>query len=132
MEVLIVMSIILILTTAVGFMAFRYIGKARVVTAKNQIETMSLALNAYAVDCKQFPTQDQGLDALWAKPVLEPVPAHWGGPYVDKKITTDPWGHPYDYTVPGPEGLPFGIRSLGADGKEGGDGDDADLTSWAE
>ncbi len=130
MEVLIVIAIILILTSAVGFMAFRYIDKARQVTAKNQIETLSLALDAYALDCKQYPTAEQGLDSLWAKPVTEPVPSGWNGPYVNKKISADPWGHPYEYTVPGPNGLPFGIRCLGGDGKEGGEGNDKDISSW--
>ena len=130
MEVLIVMAIILILTSAVGFMAFSYIDKARQVTAKNQIETLSLALDAYALDCKQYPTTEQGLDSLWVKPVLEPVPSGWNGPYVNKKIGADPWDRPYEYNVPGPNGLPFGIRSLGADKKEGGDGNDKDITSW--
>lgn len=113
-------------------MAFRYIDKARVVTAKNQIESMSLALNAYALDCKEYPTKEQGLDALWIKPILEPVPSGWNGPYVTKKITSDPWGHPYEMLVPGPNGLPFGIRSFGADGKEGGEGNDKDITSWED
>ncbi len=132
MEILIVIAIILILTSAVGFMAFRYIDKARVVTAKNQIESMSLALNAYALDCKQYPTKDQGLDSLWVKPVLEPVPSGWSGPYVTKKILNDPWEHPYELSVPGPNGLPFGIRSFGADGKEGGEGNDKDVSSWED
>ncbi len=127
---LIVIAVILILTGAVGFMAFRYIGKARQVSAKSQIDTISLALDAYALDCKQYPTPEQGLDALWAKPTVEPIPSGWAGPYVNKKIGPDPWGHPWDYAVPGPEGLPFGLRSFGADGKEGGDGNDADITSW--
>jgi general secretion pathway protein G len=132
MEIIIVMAIILILTSAVGFMAFRYIDKARQVTAKSQIETLSLALNAYALDCKQFPAQEQGLDSLWVKPVLEPMPAGWAGPYVNKKISADPWGNPFEYTVPGPNGLPFGIRSFGADGKEGGEGNDKDIASWED
>ena len=132
MEVLIVIAIILILTSAVGFMAFKYIDRARVVTAKNQIETLALALDAYAIDCKQYPTQEQGLAALWEKPTMEPVPEGWDSPYVTKKITADPWGHPYQYTVPGPNGLPFGIRSLGSDGAEGGEGNAKDLTSWEE
>jgi general secretion pathway protein G len=130
--VLIVIAIILILTSAVGFMAFRYIDRARQVTAKNQIETLSLALDAYAFDCKQYSTIEQGLDALWVKPVLEPVPAGWDGPYVNKKITADPWGHPYEYMVPGPNGLPFGIRSLGSDGREGGEGSAKDIQSWQD
>jgi general secretion pathway protein G len=131
-EVLIVIAIILILTSAVGFMAFRYIDKARTVTAKNQLETLSLALDAYAVDCHQYPTKEQGLDSLWGKPVLEPVPLGWDGPYVNKKIAADPWGRPYDYQVPGPNGLPFGIRCLGRDGKEGGEGSDKDVASWED
>jgi general secretion pathway protein G len=113
-------------------MAFRYIGKSRQVTAKTQIETVSLALNAYAQDCLQYPTVEQGLVALWTKPSQEPVPAAWDGPYVTKKISTDPWGHPYEYTLPGPNGLPFGVRSLGADGREGGEGNDKDLSSWED
>ena len=132
MEILIVMTIIVILTAAVGFMAVRYVEKARRVSAKNQIETLSLALSAYALECKQYPTREQGLDALWVKPVLEPMPAGWSGPYVNKKIGADPWDHPYEYTVPGSNGLPFGLRSFAADGKEGGDGNDKDIMSWED
>ena len=132
MEVLIVIAIILILTSAVGFMAFRYIDKARQVTARSQIETLGLALSSYAADCRQYPSAEQGLDALWTNPVLEPRPTGWSGPYVNKKVTGDPWGHLYDYVVPGPNGLPFGLRSLGADGKEGGEGNDRDLVSWED
>jgi general secretion pathway protein G len=127
-----VIAIILILMSAVGFMAFRFIGKAKVVSAKSQIEAFSLSLNAYSIDCKQYPTAEQGLDALWTKPSIEPVPAGWAGPYVNKKIATDPWGTPYEYKVPGPNGLPFSIRSFGADGREGGEGDDKDLLSWED
>ena len=80
----------------------------------------------------QYPTREQGLDALWEKPILEPVPTGWEGPYVTKKIINDPWGHPYELTVPGPNGLPFGLRSLGADGKVGGEGNNKDLMSWED
>jgi len=132
MEVLIVIAIILILTSAVGFMAFRYVERARLVSAKSQVETLSLALNAYAMDCRQYPSKEQGLDSLWVKPVVEPSPPAWNGPYINKKIAADPWGHPYEYIVPGPNDLPFGIRSLGADGKEGGEGNDRDITSWED
>jgi general secretion pathway protein G len=131
-EILIVISIILILTSAVGFMAFRYIDRARVVTANGQIETLGLALDAYALDCRQYPSREQGIDALWVKPILEPVPSGWSGPYVSKRVTVDPWGRPYDYRIPGPNGLPFGLRSFGADGREGGEGNDRDIGSWEE
>ena len=132
MEVLIVIAIVLILTSAVGFMAFRYIDKARQVTAKSQIETFSLALQSYALDCRVYPTRDQGLDALWSRPILDPVPSGWNGPYVNRKTGPDPWGHPYEYSLPGPNGLPFALRSLGADGREGGEGNDRDLSSWED
>jgi len=111
-------------------MAFRYIEKARQVSARSQVDTISLALDAYALDSRQYPTQEQGLAALWSRPTADPIPSGWSGPYVNKKIGADPWGHPFDYAVPGPEGLPFGLRSFGADGKEGGDGNDKDITSW--
>ncbi len=132
MEILIVLTIIVILTATVGFMAVRYVDRARRVSARDQIETLSLAVSAYALDCKQYPSQEQGVDALWVKPVLEPMPAGWSGPYVTRKISSDPWDHPYEYTVPGPNGLPFGLRSFGADGKEGGQGNDEDITSWED
>jgi len=127
-ETLIVIGIILILTSTVGFMAFRYVDKARLVAARNQIEELSMALHSYYMDCKQYPSPQQGLDALWEKPVLEPVPLEWSGPYLSKKLSADPWGRPYKYNVPGPNGLPFGIVSLGAGGVEGGDGN---IQSWS-
>jgi general secretion pathway protein G len=132
MEILIVMTIIVILTAAVGFMAVRYVEKSRRIAARDQIETLSLALHAYALDCKRYPTEEQGLDALWIKPVLEPLPTRWAGPYVSKKIGADPWDHPYEYTVPGPNALPFALRSFASDGKEGGEGNDKDIASWED
>ena len=67
-ETLIVIGIILILTSAVGFMAFKYIDQAKQATAKSQIETFALALNSYYIDCKQYPDPQQGLNVLWEKP----------------------------------------------------------------
>jgi len=129
-ETIVVIGIILILTSSVGFMAFRYLEKAKTVSARSQIETFALALDAYYLDCGRYPSAEQGLSALWEKPVLEPAPAAWNGPYLNKKIPADPWGGSYEYTAPGQNGLPFGIRSLGADGREGGEGNDADVASW--
>lgn len=127
-ETIIVIGIVLILTSSVGFMAFRYLDKAKTVTAKNDIQNFSLALSTYYLDCKSFPAEDQGLAALWEKP--SSGADGWAGPYVTKKPGSDPWGNAYEYTVPGPNGLPFGIRSFGADGMEGGEGKDADVSSW--
>ncbi len=129
-ETIIVIAIIMILTSTVGFMAFRYIDKAKTATARTQIETLALSLNAYYFDTKNFPSESQGLDALWKKPGGTPSADGWDGPYLEKEIHDDPWGNEYLYTVPGPNGLPFGISSLGADGVQGGEGSNADINSW--
>ena len=129
-ETLIVVGIILVLSSSVGFAAFRYLDQAKQATARNQVEVFSVAITSYFLDTASYPTPEQGLEALWQKPTIEPVPANWSGPYLTKPVPEDPWGRPYDYLVPDPNGLPFGIRSLGADQTEGGEGNDADVTSW--
>jgi len=129
-EIMVAAMILLILISVAGFVVTRNIGKAKVISAKNQIQIFAMALNSYFLDCGTYPTTDQGLKALWEKPVLEPVPEDWEGPYLDKFVPDDPWDRAYEYTTPGPHGLPFGIRSFGADGLEGGEGSDRDITSW--
>ncbi len=129
-ETLIVISIVLILTSTVGVMSFKYIGKAKIVAARTQIENLSMALDTYFMDNRRYPIEEQGLVALWEKPILEPVPKDWDGPYIKKNLAEDPWGNDYEYIVPGTNGLPYGIRSMGADGNSGGEGMDKDITSW--
>ena len=129
-ETLIVISIVLILTSTVGFMGFRYVGKAKIVAARTQIANFSMALDTYFMDNMRYPIEEQGLVSLWEKPILEPVPKDWAGPYLKKSLAKDPWENDYEYAVPGPHGLPYGISSLGSDGMTGGEGDDRDITSW--
>lgn len=125
-ETLIVIGIVLILTSSVGFMAFKYVDQAKQATAKSQIETLALALNAYYFDCKSLPGADKGLSVLWEKPSgVE----GWSGPYVAKAIPKDPWGGAYTLKTPGPNGLPFEIVTFGADHAQGGSGLDADISS---
>lgn len=131
-EIMVAMMILFILIGTAGFTYIRYVSKARVVAAKNQTQSFSIALNAYFLDCRRYPTTEQGLKALWEKPILEPVSKGWDGPYLNKKVPLDTWGREYEYKVPGPHGLPFGIRSFGADGMEGGEGKDKDLCSWED
>jgi general secretion pathway protein G len=127
-ETIIVMGIILILSSSVGFMAVKYLDKAKIVSAKSQIEAFSLALDSFFLDCGKYPAEDQGLEALWTKPSAGAE--GWSGPYVAKPIPKDSWGNEYEYIVPGSNGLPYGIRSFGFDGAEGGTDKDADITSW--
>jgi len=83
------------------------------------------------LDCGRYPTEEQGLKALVEKPILSPVPKKWNGPYIQTlEIPIDPWSNEYEYMVPGPGGLPFGIRSYGADAIEGGQDNDKDITTW--
>jgi general secretion pathway protein G len=129
-ETIAAISIILILSAAVGFSAARYIEKAKIIACRNQSETFRLALQSYYLDCDHYPTEVQGLDALWEKPILAPIPSGWDGPYLDRVLPKDPWGSDYLYKNPGEKNLPFTIISHGADGKTGGEGSDADINSW--
>jgi general secretion pathway protein G len=131
-ESIIVITIVLILTGTVAFTATRYVDRARMASAQSQIAELELALQAYYLDTGSYPTAGQGLDALWSRPTLSPVPPQWDGPYVDGRITADPWGNRYEYRVPGVGGLPFEIVSYGADGLAGGTGSDADISSSGE
>jgi len=115
-ETIIVIGIIIILTSAVGFMAIKYIDQAKVATARSQIETLALALSSYYIDCKQYPDPQTGLNALWEKPAGADG---WNGPYIVKAVPKDPWNHDYVLKIPGPNGLPFEIVSLGPQGVEG-------------
>lgn len=130
METLIVIAIILILTATVGFMAVGNLEKARNAAAKTQIESLCTALEAYYIDCGNYPTVEQGLSALRKKPESSPSSDNWAGPYLYKNVPLDPWGNEYEYLVPAPDGTAYGIRSFGADGKEGGNEKNKDIASW--
>ncbi|GHV77501.1 type II secretion system protein GspG [Spirochaetia bacterium] len=129
-ETIITITIIVILTAAVGFSAVKFIERAKFAACRNQIESFRLSLQSYFLDCGMYPTAAQGLSALWEKPVLAPVPAQWNGPYLDRQLPDDPWGTAYRYKNPGDKNLPFTIISYGPDGQEGGDGQNADIYSW--
>src|SRR5574344_341036 len=131
-ETLAVLAVGAVLTAGAGVSAVRLIELARKTAARESIGQFKAALQSYYIDCGQFPTSQQGLEALWQKPVLVPVPQNWNGPYLDHELQADPWGAEYVYTAKGsaafPEdavsGLPFVIISYGADRVAGGDGND--------
>ena len=126
-ETLIVMSIVLILSASVGFTSIKQIDKARVVSAKSQIESFSLALDSYYLDTGTYPSESEGLEALYSCPNST---ENWEGPYLSKSLPNDPWGNPYVYYSPSPEGSDYGICSYGKDGIEGGEDYDKDILSW--
>jgi len=129
-ETLIVLAIMAVLSAGIGIPALSHIERAREISARTQIDAFRTALHTYNLDCAQFPTTDQGLAALWKLPELHPVPANWRGPYLDRPPRLDPWGSPWQYRSPGAENLPWTLSSYGADKKEGGEKDGADISSF--
>jgi general secretion pathway protein G len=124
------MVVVTIIALFAALVLPRMIGQAdrgRKTAARAQINAYLTALGSYKLDTGVYPTTEQGLEALRAKP--EGV-NNWQGPYTDKEISNDPWGHPYVYHYPGEHGDDPDIISYGADGAPGGDGNNADIVSW--
>ena len=126
MELLIVLVIIGLLAALVGPALYKRIAPAKESVARAQIENFMTALDGYFIDTGRFPTVQQGLQALRAKPEGEPK---WKGPYLKKEVPNDPWGNPFIYRAPGRNGG-YEIISYGADGREGGEGENRDINSW--
>lgn len=130
-ELLVVIAIIATLAAVVAPSIFQNVGDAKKTAAKSQIELLSLALNSYRLDNELFPSTDQGLEALRTPPTAGEQARNWRGPYLSRLVPLDPWGRPYVYVSPGHANLnSYDLYSLGRDGKVGGDGEDADITSW--
>jgi general secretion pathway protein G len=126
LELLVVMVILGLLAGYVGPKYFSQIGKSEVKTARTQIEAIAKALDQYRLDVGRYPTTEQGLAALNARPGSEPK---WDGPYLSKALPNDPWGRPYQYRSPGEHGE-YDLFSFGRDGQPGGTDDGADITNW--
>jgi general secretion pathway protein G len=130
-ELLVTIAIIATLAAIVAPALFGNVGEARKNAARSQIQILALALDAYRLDADAFPTTEQGLEALRSFPVAGDPPKNWKGPYLRQLVPTDPWGRQYLYVSPGvanPNG--YDLYTLGKDGRAGGDGEDADITSW--
>ena len=125
LELLVVMVIIGLLVGYVGPRYFSQIGKSEIKAARMQMDALEKAVEQYRLDIGKFPSNEQGLDALFVRPATEP---RWQGPYLKKQVPADPWGHPYVYRIPGTN-REFDIVSLGKDGAPGGEGDAADISN---
>jgi general secretion pathway protein G len=129
-EIMIVMVIIAMLAALVGPRLMGALGSSKVKATRIQIETLANSVEAFHLDVGRFPSQQEGLAVLVTNPAAAPI-KNWKGPYLKKnKIPTDEWGNALIYDIPSKHNMPFDITSLGADGKPGGSGDDADLGSW--
>ena len=126
-EMLVVMVLIGLLAGLVGPKLFGRVDSSKVQTAAAQIKMLKGSIETFHLDVGRFPTQAEGLTVLNQSPTEDRARARWRGPYLDQDLPADPWGTPYMYSVPGANGQPFALYSLGADGKRGGEGTDADV-----
>ena len=124
-ELLIVMIILGLLAALVAPKMFQKVGSSKQKAAKAQIAMLGTALDAFRLDVGAYPSAEEGLDALRKNPNRET----WDGPYLPKDVPPDPWGRPYLYRAPGEHG-DYDLASMGADGQDGGEGENADVVSW--
>ncbi|HEX4810940.1 MAG TPA: type II secretion system major pseudopilin GspG [Bryobacteraceae bacterium] len=128
-EMLVVVTIMALFIAIVGPRLLARADSAKVTAARTEINELSNALALYKLDTGSFPSTEQGLQGLRVQP--DNV-AQWQGPYLQKDVPQDPWGHPYVYKFPGEHGDEPDISSYGADGQPGGDGNNQDILSWKD
>ena len=126
LELLVVMVIIGLLAAYVGPKYFSQVGKSEIKSASAQIVGLEKALEQYRIDVGRYPSTEQGLAALLARPADTP---RWAGPYLGKALPSDPWGQAYQFKAPGTRG-DVDLYSFGRDGRPGGEGADADIGNW--
>jgi general secretion pathway protein G len=123
--------VILIIGMLAGFVAprmFKGLGKAKADIARAKMAIIEGALAQFYVDCGRYPDDSEGLDVLLIAPA--DVQDKWNGPYLKRSEMLDPWQNPYIYVAEGEVNFgSFDLISLGADGMEGGEGDNADIVN---
>lgn len=128
-EIMVVVIIIGILAAIIMPKFFGRTEEAKVNAAKSQIAIFSTTLDAYQLDNDNYPTTEQGLNALIVKPTMPPIASNWRGPYLANAIPQDPWGNKYVYKCPGDHNQSsYDISSNGPDGKAG---TSDDITNWS-
>ena len=125
-EVVVVIVILVTLASVATPLYLNYIKKANVGAARTQLKMIEDALTGYRLDMGSYPSGDTGLQAL-----VENVDnsEKWAGPYIKPAVPKDPWGNEYVYTSPGEHGG-YDLSCYGADGQQGGEGENADINSW--
>ena len=127
LELMVVLLILALLATIAAPQVMKHLAKAKSQTAKIQVDALTASVNFFQLDTGRLPTEQEGLKVLIERPANEP---RWDGPYIQKNDSLmDPWGRPYLYKHPG-QHRDVEIYTLGADGKEGGDGDARDIGNW--
>jgi general secretion pathway protein G len=127
LEMLVVLVIIGMLAGLVGPRLFSKVDQSKVTTAQTQVKLLRGAVESLRLDIGRYPSADEGLALLMRAPTDPALASRWRGPYLDDALPADPWGAPYQYSLPGADGQPFALYSFGADGKRGGEGDAKDI-----
>lgn len=129
-EVMVVVVILGILAAVVVPRVMDRPDQARITKVQNDVRALESALNLYRLDNFNYPTTEQGLFALVEIPTSGDVPRNYRtGGYIDR-LQKDPWGNEYQYLRPGRDGREYDLYSLGADGRPGGEGANADIGNW--
>ncbi|MBI5165569.1 MAG: type II secretion system major pseudopilin GspG [Magnetospirillum sp.] len=127
LELLVVLAILGLLASIAAPQVLRHLGGAKTDAARIQIQTLSTTLDLYKLQTGRYPAEQDGLAALVERPAGE---AAWNGPYLKRRdAIADPWGRPYLYRQPGQHGA-FDLYSLGADARDGGEGENQDVANW--
>jgi general secretion pathway protein G len=127
-EIMVVVVILAVLGALVVPKILENVDKARVTRAQSDIRAIETALDLYRLDNFKYPTTEQGLQALVKQPVDPSITNYRAGGYL-QAMPKDPWNNPYQYTSPGADGRDYDITSFGRDGKPGGEGYDADIST---
>lgn len=127
-EMMVVLVIIAIVAALIVPNVIGRPDEARVTVARTDVRTIASSLEMYRLDNRVYPTTAQGLEALVVRPTVPPVPPAWSAGGYLAQVPVDPWGRPYEYRSPGERGA-YDLMSLGADGRPGGEGVDADISA---
>lgn len=129
LELLVVMVILVLLASVVTVVVIKRVEEAKHAKAVTDINTLESGLDQFCLHCGRYPTTEEGLDALRVKPQSDDL-KNWSGPYIKHAVSADPWNRSYVYKCPGDHSSDFDLYSYGRDGKQGGDGPDADIVNW--
>lgn len=130
LELLVVMVILVLLASVVTVVVIKRVEEAKHAKAVTDISTLEGGLDQFYLHCGRYPTAEEGLNSLRVKPQSDDL-KNWAGPYIKRAVPADPWGNTYLYRCPGEHNPDsYDLDSYGRDGKQGGDGPDADIVNW--
>lgn len=130
-EIMVVVVIIGVLGAIVVPQFMSRPDQAKVTAARTDIQAISTALEMYRLDTFNYPSTQQGLEALVTRPAGTPLARNWNPQGYLKSLPVDPWGTPYQYLNPGSHSAGYDLFSFGADGVQGGEGFATDIGNWS-